>query len=244
MYLGALVEEAGYVLAEWLGSEGVRGSVAFPEVCVPIQVALRKLVKGASSSSSSSKPGKGKGKGKGPGGILSKEIALIKTLIERIDDASLFVSNKRTLANASKAFGPSSMDAVRAWEVEMGKEEGPLGKYVKTLRKGREQRRKLIEKVRSFFFWFFLEVGRVLMVCWDRHGRARMRFWKRRVMTRMRRRTVRWARGRMRRSCSVMMSERRSSSWDPRLFRCWPIYLVPFRHRVRVLDVETVIPVL
>jgi nucleolar complex protein 2 len=133
VYSEGLVEETCFLLAEWLASPGVHGSIGFPEVVVPITVLLRKSLK----ASSSSKVG------------LAKEQGFVKTLLERVDDSAKWVEQRRKNVN----FAPGMLNEVAKWEKEMrGKvveEESPLGKYVKVLRKAREKKRKLLEKARK-----------------------------------------------------------------------------------------------
>ncbi|KAJ2915338.1 hypothetical protein MD484_g5073, partial [Candolleomyces efflorescens] len=133
VYSEGLVEETCFLLAEWLASPGVHGSIGFPEVVVPITVLLRKSLK----ASSSSKLG------------LVKEQGFVKTLLERVDDSAKWVEQRRKNVN----FAPGMLNEVAKWEAEMrGKaveEESPLGKYLKVLRKAREKKRKLLEKARK-----------------------------------------------------------------------------------------------
>lgn len=128
VYSEGLVEEAVYILAEWLATASVQGSVSFPEVVVPIVVALRKGVKGAKS-----------------GFGANKEAGLVKGLVERVEDSARWVEQRRK----ELTFGPERMKEVEAWEMDLRLkvEESPLGKYVKVQRKAREKRRMLVEKV-------------------------------------------------------------------------------------------------
>jgi nucleolar complex protein 2 len=50
VYTEGLVDEAAFTLAEWLSSAPVHGSIAFPEITVPIVVSLRKTLKTAKSN--------------------------------------------------------------------------------------------------------------------------------------------------------------------------------------------------
>jgi len=124
-----LTEESAFLLAEWLASSSVHGSVAFPEIVVPIVVLLRKSLK-------NSKTG------------LGKEHSLVKGLLERIDESTQWVERRRK----SVQFAPSKIGDVQEWEkaARSNLEDTPLGKYLKVQRKTREKRRKLIEKVGGF----------------------------------------------------------------------------------------------
>jgi nucleolar complex protein 2 len=124
------VEESTYLLAEWLASPCVQGSIAFPEIVVGVVVTLRKAVKASKSAAS------------GGGG---KEVGIVKALAERIEESAKWVETKRK----GVQFGPGKTGFVEDWQREMRVkvEESPLGKYLKVLRKGRAKRRALIEKV-------------------------------------------------------------------------------------------------
>lgn len=111
-----------YLLTEWLASKHVQGSLAFPELVVPLTVSLKKSVKKASGG---------------------KEAAIVKTLLERVEEGSRWIAECRKTVN----FGPKNMEEVRAWERDVNIDETPLGKYEKSQKKLRERRRKLMEKV-------------------------------------------------------------------------------------------------
>jgi len=129
VYGDGIIEEATYLLAEWLGSPAVIGSVAFPEVVVGIMVALRRSVKAGN------KAGVGGGKG----------VGVVKGLTERIEESSKWVEGKRK----GVVFGPGNVAEVQDLERDLWEEvEGsPLGRYLKILQKQREKRRTLLEKV-------------------------------------------------------------------------------------------------
>lgn len=114
-------------MAEYLASGPVHGSIAFPEMVVPLVTMLRKAMKEAKSS-----PWK------------AKEAGTAKILIERIEESSKWTEQKRK----GVAFTPSRMTEVEIWENDIKLDETPLGRYVKVQRKAREKRRKLVEKVR------------------------------------------------------------------------------------------------
>lgn len=127
VYIEGLAEEASHLLAEYLASGPVHGSIAFPEMVVPLVTMLRKAMKEAKSS-----PWK------------AKEAGTAKILIERIEESSKWTEQKRK----GVAFTPSRMTEVEIWENDIKLDETPLGRYVKVQRKAREKRRKLVEKVR------------------------------------------------------------------------------------------------
>ncbi|KAF8970594.1 Noc2p family-domain-containing protein [Flammula alnicola] len=123
-----LTEETVYLLAEWLSSVPVHGSIAFPEIVVPITILLRKSLK-------NSKTGSG------------KEHALVKVFLERVEESAKWMEQRRK----SVQFAPAKIGDVQEWEKNLkGKlDDTPLGKYVKVQRKTREKRRKLVEKARE-----------------------------------------------------------------------------------------------
>ncbi|KAH7909312.1 Noc2-domain-containing protein [Hygrophoropsis aurantiaca] len=130
IYAEGIIEETTFILAEWLASPAVQGSVAFPEIIVPIIVVLRKTLKS------------GKGKAKI---ALGKEVGTIKLLIERIEESSRWVEQRRK----GILFAPGKITEVEQWEADINVEEAPLGKYVKVQRKAREKRKTLEDKARK-----------------------------------------------------------------------------------------------
>ncbi|KAF8154012.1 Noc2p family-domain-containing protein [Crassisporium funariophilum] len=123
-----LTEETVYLMAEWLASAPVHGSIAFPEIVVPIVVLLRKSLKNSKSGS-------------------GKEQGLVKVLLERLDESARWMEQRRKTVQ----FSPGKLRDVKEWEetVRTKLDDTPLGKYVKVQRKTREKRRKLVEKVGS-----------------------------------------------------------------------------------------------
>jgi nucleolar complex protein 2 len=128
VYSEEIAEEANFLLGEWLATPVVQGSIAFPEIIVPVTVTLRKAIKASKG-----------GKGKGP----AKEAAIVKTLVERVDESAKWMDAKRRTVS----FAPAQIDQVAAWERGLNIEESPLVKFVKVQRKVREKRRRLLEKV-------------------------------------------------------------------------------------------------
>lgn len=139
VYAEGLAEEGAFVLAQWLASAPVQGSVAFPELVVPLVVVLRKALKAAKNGGEA-----GKGKGK-KGGASGKDVALVRSLVERIEDSARWVEERRK----SVGFGPAMTGEVEVWEAAVKVEDAPLGKYLKVLQKTREKRRALVEKARD-----------------------------------------------------------------------------------------------
>lgn len=136
VYSEGLIEEATFLLAEHLASAPVHASVGFPEIIVPVVAALRRATK---ASQKLQNQGKGRARGKDKG----KEVSTVKALVERIEESARWVEEHRR----GVSFAPGKLDEVAEWENGVKVEETPLGKYVRVLRKAREKRRKLVEKV-------------------------------------------------------------------------------------------------
>jgi len=132
VYSEGILDEATYLLTEWLASPAVQGSIAFPEIIVPIIALLRKGLKNGRSSGSSSS---------------GKDQALVKTFLERAEDSGRWVESRRK----EVTFSPGHLHEVEIWERKLRSsvDESPLGKYLKVQKKAREKRRKLMEKARA-----------------------------------------------------------------------------------------------
>jgi len=128
VYVEGVAEEAAFLLAEWLASRVVHGSIAFPEVIVPLTVVLRKTIKSARSKTHT-----------------GKAIGTVKALVDRIEESGKAMERRR----ADVSFAPGRYGEVEVWEATIDAEEMPLGKYVKVQRKMREKRQKLVDKVRE-----------------------------------------------------------------------------------------------
>ncbi|KAI0789169.1 Noc2-domain-containing protein [Abortiporus biennis] len=128
IYNEGIVEEAAFLIAEYLGTIPVHSSIAFPEIVVPIVMTLRKAAKAAKGSS-----------------WKGKETGIVKGLVERIEESAKWVEQQRK----NVSFAPGRMEEVERWEKGVKVEETPLGKYLKVQRKTREKRRQLVEKARE-----------------------------------------------------------------------------------------------
>ena len=127
VYTEGLVDEAAFTLAEWLTSAPVHGSIAFPEITVPIVVSLRKTLKTAKSKKGT-----------------QKDVGVVKALVERVEESAKWMEEKRK----GVSFGPGRLADVELWEANLGIEDSPLGKYVKVQRKARVKRKDVVDKVR------------------------------------------------------------------------------------------------
>ncbi|KAI8972566.1 Noc2-domain-containing protein [Trametes punicea] len=131
VYNEGLAEESAFLLAEYLASPPVLGSIGFPEVVIPVVLLLRKAIKGAKSAQ----------------GKLSKakEAGIAKSLVDRIEESERWVEQRRK----GVLFAPGKLSEVERWEEGLKVEHSPLARYVKVQRKAREKRRKLVEKARE-----------------------------------------------------------------------------------------------
>ena len=175
VYNEGVADEGAFLLAEWLATPPVQGSIAFPELVVPVTVVLRKALKTSRINQKSSN---------------GKEASLLKSMLERIEDSAKWVEQRRETVS----FAPAKMGEVDMWEAGIKVEETPLGKYIKVQRKVREKRRKLVEKVRGIDFEPLLSHSRIPsepVVVFDprseltyivsffiRQGKVKMRYWR------------------------------------------------------------------
>ena len=102
----------------------MQSSVAFPEIVLPLLVMLKKSLK------------------KSNGG---KPVALVKTLVERIEEGVRWVGTRRETVT----FAPGMSEEVERWEKNVKIEETPLGKWMRVQRKSREKKQALVDKVRT-----------------------------------------------------------------------------------------------
>ena len=161
VYEEGLIEEATYLLGEYLSTRPIMGSIAFPEVVTPIVVALRRALKTGKTSGGSAK---------------AKELGMVKNLVERVEESAKVTEKQRL----SVRFGPGNTKEVDEWEEGLNVEETPLGKYMKVQKKVRDKKRKLVQKVcearQTPLFCPYLPLSRQEMGrtrCWmiDRPGR-------------------------------------------------------------------------
>ncbi|KAG9043322.1 Nucleolar Complex 2 protein [Tulasnella sp. UAMH 9824] len=115
----SIVDEASFLLAEW--SESLQGSIAFPELMLPVTVTLKRCVR------------------RSKGG---KNAMHVKTLVERIEEGSRWVESKR----ANVRFAPSDGRDVEAWEGGIDVKDSPVAKWVKVQRKARAVREEMKRK--------------------------------------------------------------------------------------------------
>ena len=127
VYEEGVIEEAAYLLGDYLSTQPIMGSIAFPEVVTPVVVTLRRALKAGKASGGSAK---------------SKEIGTIKSLVERVEESAKVTEKLRL----SVKFGPGDTKEVDEWEEGLDIEGSPLGRYMKVQRKVMEKKRKLVEK--------------------------------------------------------------------------------------------------
>ena len=158
VYEEGLIEEATYLLGDYLSTRPIMGSIAFPEVVTPIVVTLRRALKTGKTSGGSAK---------------SKEVGMVKSLVERVEE-SMKVTEKQRL---NVRFGPGDTKEVDEWEERLNVEETPLGKYMKVQKKVRDKKRKLVEKVSVWCLTTFV-IASVLIPPFSRRETGRMRCWE------------------------------------------------------------------
>lgn len=126
VYAETLSEEATYVLAEWLALPQIQGSIAFPEITIPISIVLKKTIKNSKAT---------------------KQVNSAKTVLERMNETAMSVDDARRKVQ----FAPRDLDKVKDWERELrGKlGETPISKIVNVLRKAREKKNKLLQKAKD-----------------------------------------------------------------------------------------------
>ena len=158
-----LIEETAYLLVEWLASASVHGSIAFPEIIVPIVVLIRKSLKNPKAGS-------------------GKDQSLVKVLLERIDESARWMEQRRKTVH----FSPGKISDVQEWEktLKTKLDDTPLGKYLKIQNKARDKRRQLVEKVScniefcGVYLLVLFERKTDSLVCVGRPGLEKTRFWK------------------------------------------------------------------
>lgn len=128
VYEEGVIEEATYLLGDYLSTRPIIGSIAFPEVVTPIAVILRRALKTGKVSGGSAK---------------SKGAGMVKNLVERMEESAKVTETQRL----SVRFGPGDTKEVDEWEEGFDIEEAPLGRYMKVQKKARDKKRKLVEKV-------------------------------------------------------------------------------------------------
>lgn len=74
-----------------------------------------------------------------------KEAGIVKGLLERVEEGAKWVEERRKTIN----FAPKNTHEVHMWERNLNVEDMPLAKHLKSQRKLREKRRKLLEKARE-----------------------------------------------------------------------------------------------
>jgi len=129
VYAESVCEEALFLFGSW--AECVQNSVAFPEIVFPSIIALKRSLKKYQNS--------------GTRNVNSKVVAMVKVLIERVEEGVKWVSGPRDAI----VFAPAQQSEVEKWERKLRVEESPLGKYMRVQRKAREKKQVLLRKARQ-----------------------------------------------------------------------------------------------
>lgn len=123
VYSDALIQEAVYLLGEYLGVLSTQ--IAFPELALPISLAIKRHSKAAGGNMS-------------PGSR-----AQLKTLLERLEANSQFIEQQRRTVQ----FAPGDRDQVAAFlDDDKDANRAPLKSWLKLLRKQREQNRAMLDR--------------------------------------------------------------------------------------------------
>ena len=153
-----MIEEATYLLGDYLSARPIMASIAFPEVATPIVVTLRRALKTGKTSGGSAK---------------SKEVGMVKSLVERVEESAKVTEKQRL----GVRFGPGDTKEVDEWEERLNVEETPLGKYMRVQKKAREKKRKLVEKVSVWDLAVIIIVSALIPLL-SRQEAGKMRCWK------------------------------------------------------------------
>ena len=137
VYYDSIAEEAVFLLGEW--SECFSNSIAFPEMTVPVVSILKRSIKKSNNAANTPKSSKSKNKS-APG----KTVQQVKSLVEKLEDGSRWIEERRT---KTVDFAPNSNSSIKEWEKNVRIEDTPVGKWMKILRKARDRKREMMEKV-------------------------------------------------------------------------------------------------
>lgn len=75
-----------------------------------------------------------------------KEVGMVKQLIEHAEEGGKWIAGKRR----NVKFGPGNREEVVKWENVLKVEDSPMGKWLNVLRKQRDKRKQLVEKVWAY----------------------------------------------------------------------------------------------
>ena len=157
VYEEGVVEEATYLLGDYLSTRPIMGNIAFPEVVTPIVVTLRRALKTGKMSG---------------GSVRSKEIGMVKNLVERIEESARVTEKQRLTVR----FGPGDTTEVDEWGEMFNIDDTPLGRYIKVQKKARDKKRKLAEKVRAVPT--VVAIAFTLSLQLSRQETGKLRYWK------------------------------------------------------------------
>lgn len=119
IYADGALDELVHLVLEFAAAQST--SIAFPELILPITIALRKHAKKTKNT---------------------KLAGALRALTERMEANAKFVEVKRDKVE----FSPADRRQLEAWNRNMQDETTPLKSYLKVQRKLRDQKRELVEK--------------------------------------------------------------------------------------------------
>ncbi|KDN47984.1 Noc2-domain-containing protein [Tilletiaria anomala UBC 951] len=142
VYADHIGEEVAFLLLEFLGSQA--RSLAFPELCIPVTVQLRRLMK----TFATAKPG---AKGKGAGAGKGKADVALKHLLDKVAQQVAWTEKRRqgidyAPASAVRNGRATSAGKQAAAFLKNEQVEAPLEAALRLARKVRAQKRQLLEQ--------------------------------------------------------------------------------------------------
>jgi len=150
VYQDGVGEQVAELLAEFFNMW--TKSIAFPELALPVVVMLKRWLKEVSpyrspAQAAISKKNKAKGDvgaGAAGGNRNTKVNTLVSLLIQKLNANARFIEERR----AKVEFAPNDRAGVEGFLKEMEWTKTPLGAFVEGQRKGREERRRVVEEGR------------------------------------------------------------------------------------------------
>ena len=118
-------------------------SIAFPELALPVVILLKRWLKEVSPYAPKGQPGRGRK----PGVSGNKNMKLnsaVSLLIQKLEANSRFIGERR----AKVEYAPRDRAGVEGFPKDLDWSKTPLGAFVSSQRKIREEKRKMVEEAR------------------------------------------------------------------------------------------------
>lgn len=143
VYQDGLGQQIQELLAEFF--ECWAKHIAFPELIIPPSVALKRWLKSASSiPSRGNKNANSKADREGKGNKNAKLNSSITLLVEKLSANAQYIEGRRRQVS----FGPSDREGVEGFLRDTPVEETPLGAFVQSRRKQKEEKERILEEGR------------------------------------------------------------------------------------------------